>query len=247
MNKFDLTRRQFVNGSLASLGMYGITGLSNFVLADEPKEFEEVTKFLRTGKSNIPYITLTEEGPVYPAAEIPWLSDFTSVGGKGKLPAGQLVYLFGQILNSKGRPLGDATVEVWQADSHGRYKHPRWPGQDGLDPNFGYFGKVQTGQDGTYLFKTVIPSLYRILGIIRAPHIHLKMRHPDHGYLTTQVYFEGKHDDELREKDPVWQGHAPQSRDRLILPKQSPTKFADLNIAFEENAVCCKSDFAFLL
>jgi protocatechuate 3,4-dioxygenase beta subunit len=89
--------------------------------------------------------------------------------------------------------------------------------------------------------------LYRILGIIRAPHIHLKMRHPDHGYLTTQVYFEGKHDDELREKDPVWQGHAPQSRDRLILPKQSPTKFADLNIAFEENAVCCKSDFAFLL
>src|SRR5215470_13381572 len=35
--KFDLTRRQFVNGSLASLGLYGITGLSNFVLADEPQ------------------------------------------------------------------------------------------------------------------------------------------------------------------------------------------------------------------
>jgi len=42
MVKFDLTRRQFVNGSLASLGLYGITGLSNFVLADEPREFDEV-------------------------------------------------------------------------------------------------------------------------------------------------------------------------------------------------------------
>lgn len=31
----------------------------------------------------------------------------------------------------------------------------------------------------------------------------------------------------------------------LIMAKQSPKKFADLNIAFEENAVCCKSDLAF--
>lgn len=247
MVKFDPTRRQFVNGSLASLGLYGITGLSNFVLADEPREFDEVTKFLTTGKSDIPYITLTEEGPTYPPAEIPWLSDFTAIGGKGKRPAGQLGYLFGQILDAKGRPLPEATVEIWQADTQGRYKHPRWPGQEGLDPNFGYFGKVKTGQDGTYLFKTIIPSLYRILGITRAPHIHLKMRHPDHGYLTTQVYFEGKEDDQLREKDPVWQGIPRVTRDHLILPKQSPKKFADLNIAFEQDAVCCKNDLAFLL
>lgn len=247
MFKFDLTRRQFVNASVASLGLYGITGASNFVLADEPKEFEEVTKFLKTGKSNIPFITLTEEGPAYPAAEIPWLNDFTSVGGKGKLPAGQLVYLFGQILDAKGRPLPDATVEIWQADTQGRYKHPKWPGQEGLDPNFGYFGKVKTGKDGSYMFKTIIPHLYRILGVTRAPHIHLKMRHPEHGYMTTQVYFEGQEDDQIREKDPVWQSHVPHMRDRLILPKQSPSKFADLNMAFEKNAVCCKCDFAFLL
>jgi protocatechuate 3,4-dioxygenase beta subunit len=247
MVRFDLTRRQFINGSLASLGLYGITGLGSFVLADEPRDFEEVTKFLTTGQSNIPFITLTEEGPVYPAAEIPWLSDFTAVGGPGKRPAGQLVYLFGQILDANGRPLPQATVEVWQADSQGRYKHPQWPGQKGLDPNFGYFGKVKTGQDGSYLFKTVIPNLYHILGITRAPHIHMKMRHPDHGSLTTQVYFEGEQDDEIRAKDPVWMSHAPITRDRLILAKQSPGKFADLNIAFEHDAVCCNVDLAFLL
>ena len=43
MIKFDLTRRQFVNGPLTALGLYGITGMSNFVLADEPPEFDEVT------------------------------------------------------------------------------------------------------------------------------------------------------------------------------------------------------------
>jgi hypothetical protein len=95
MPKFDLTRRQFVNSSMATLGMFGINGLSNFVLADEPEEFEEVAKFLRTGQSKIPYITMTDDGPVYPTAEIPWLSDFTAVGGKGKRPPGQLVFCSG--------------------------------------------------------------------------------------------------------------------------------------------------------
>ncbi|MGE3315728.1 MAG: protocatechuate 3,4-dioxygenase [Planctomycetaceae bacterium] len=247
MPRFDLTRRQFINSSMLSLGMFGITGLSNFVLADEPLEFEEVAKFMRTGQSKIPYITLTDDGPVYPTAEIPWLSDFTAVGGMGKRPPGQLVYLFGQILDAKGRPLPDATVEIWQADTQGRYKHPKWPDQKGLDPNFGYFGKVKTAKDGSYLFKTIIPSLYRILGIARAPHIHLKMRHPEHGVLTTQLYFEGKEDHEIREKDPVWQDISKYTRERLILPKQSPKKFSQLNVAFEDDAVCCKADLAFLL
>jgi len=245
--KFDLTRRQFINGSLASLGLYGITGLSNFVLADEPNDFDEVTRFLQTGKSRVPYVTLTEDGPAYPPAEIPWLSDFTAVGGKGNLPEGQLVYLFGQILDAKGRPIPGSVVEIWQADTHGTYKHPTWPGQKNLDPNFGYFGKVKTGQDGSYMFKTIIPRPYTILGITRAPHIHLKMKHANHGVLTTSLYFEGKEDDQIREKDVVWQSAPKPTRDHLIMARQSPKKFADLNIAFEENAVCCKSNLAFLM
>ncbi len=61
------------------------------------------------------------------------------------------------------------------------------------------------------------------------------------------MYFEGEQDDQLREKDPVWQGIPRVTRDHLILTKQSPTKFADLNIALEQDAVCCKCDLAFLL
>jgi protocatechuate 3,4-dioxygenase beta subunit len=73
------------------------------------------------------------------------------------------------------------------------------------------------------------------------------MRHPEHGVLTTQLYFKGKEDHEIREKDPVWQDITKTTRDRLILPKQSPKKFDELNVAFEADAVCCKADLAFLL
>ncbi|MGH7289340.1 MAG: hypothetical protein ACREI8_15120, partial [Myxococcota bacterium] len=116
-----------------------------------------------------------------------------------------------------------------------------------LDAGFGYFGKVRTGQDGTYLFKTIVPKPYRIFGITRAPHIHLKVRHPHHGFLTTQVYFEGEEDHQLREKDPIWQSIPKVTRDHLILAKQSPERFIDLDIAFEQDAVCCRNDMAFLL
>jgi protocatechuate 3,4-dioxygenase beta subunit len=238
-----------VNASLASLGLYGITGLSNFVLADEPKpaELDEVTKFLTGGKTHLPYITITDDGPMYPPTQIPWLSDFTSIGGPDKRPDGRLMYLFGRILDGRGRPLQNAEVEIWQTDDHGRYKHPRSPGQDALDLNFGYFGKVKTARDGTYLFKTIVPRSYSAFGIDRAPHVHLKMRHVDQGVLTTEVYFEDKEDARLREKDLIWQGRPRQMRDRMVVPKQSPKKFDDLNLKFEPDAVCCQYDLAFLL
>jgi hypothetical protein len=37
----------------------------------------------------------------------------TSVGGKGKLPEWQLVYVFGQILDAKGHRIPDSIVEIW--------------------------------------------------------------------------------------------------------------------------------------
>ena len=229
-----LSRRRLLHGGLAGLGL--LAAGSPFYLT--PGAFAQ--ELTRTPHQM--------EGPFYPTKlPLDTDNDLLIINNALTPAVGQVTHFSGRILDAKGRPLPEATVEVWQADSQGRYKHPKWPGQDSLDPNFGYFGKVKTAQDGTYLFKTILPSRYQIVGITRAPHIHLRMRHPEHGCLTTQVYFEGKQDDELREKDPVWQGHSRVTRDRLILAKQSPRKFADLNIAFEESAVCCKNDLAFLL
>jgi hypothetical protein len=45
---------------------------------------------------------MTDEGPFYPPVDIPRLKDLTAVGGAGKKPDGQIMYLFGRILDSKG-------------------------------------------------------------------------------------------------------------------------------------------------
>jgi protocatechuate 3,4-dioxygenase beta subunit len=243
MTKLNLSRRQFINVTAASSGLYAMTGASNLVLGETPQDVGLKNARILTN-NDIPYIGMTDEGPFYPPVEIPWLKDFTAVGGADKKPDGQIMYLFGRILDSTGRPIEAATVEVWHADNSGRYRHPRAPEQDRLDSNFGYFGKVKTAKDGTYLFKTIVPRWYNLLDLKRANHVHLKMRHKDHGVLTTQMYFEGKEQDDIREQDTVFKAHP--NHDRLIVPKQKPEKFAELDVQFEEDAVCCKYDLAFL-
>ncbi len=243
MQKLDLSRRQFVNMTIATGGLFAISGSTNLILGEEPQERDGLSKILGEGDRKVPYIGITEDGPLYPPSEIPWLQDLTSVGGREQLATGESMYLFGRILDSTGRPVQNATVEIWQADNNGLYKHPRVKGR--LDPNFGYFGKVKTAQDGTYLFKTIIPRWYAMFGITRANHIHIKMRHRDHGVLTTEMYFAGKEQDEIREKDDVFKSR--RDPDRLIVPKQNPAKYGDLGIKFDKGSVCCNYDLAFLL
>lgn len=202
-----------------------------------------------TSQQNIPYIVMTSDGPLYPPTEFPWsgswMSDMTQGPNKNDRAKGQLLYLFGKILDDKGLPISGATVEIWQADAKGNYKHPRAKNQDSLDPHFLYFSRVKTNKDGTYLFKTIVPSYYEFSGAVRAPHIHIKMRSLNHGVFTTQMYFEGDEDDLMRQKDRVFQGHRKENRGRMIIPKEAPERYNDLGIEIEKDAVCCRYDLAF--
>jgi protocatechuate 3,4-dioxygenase beta subunit len=243
MNKLNLSRRQFVNVTAASAGLFGIAGMSNVVLGETTQDVG-LKNLPPIDQANIPYIGLTDVGPFYPPVEIPWLKDFTSVGGRGKQADGNLMYLFGRILSAEGRPIEGATVEVWHADDGGRYRHPRAPNQDKLDANFGYFGKVKTAKDGSYLFKSIVPRWYDLPHQRRANHVHIMMRHKDHGVLTTQMYFEGKDQDDLRSNDGVFKAHP--DHDKLIIPKERSAAYADLGVEFEKEAICCKYDLAFL-
>lgn len=240
-DRIDLSRRQVIKAGVAGLGLFGMSELSRVVLAEEEKE-DGLDKALRKG-SKIPYIGLAEDGPLYPPVEIPWLKDLTAVGAEGGKPKGQVLYLFGRIFEASGRPLPGATVEIWQCDNNGTYKHPRV--DKPLDANFGYFGKVKTGEDGSYLFKTIVPRWYDMFGTKRAPHIHLKMRHRKHGVLTTETYFHGKEDEDIRKKDRVFLSRF--TPDRMIVEKESPAKYKDLKLSFDRDAACCKYDLAFIL
>ncbi len=101
------------------------------------------------------------------------------------------VRIIGRVLDGDGQPIPDAMVEIWQADSDGRYG---WAGARG-------FGRQGTGTDAEsrFIFDTVKPGS---IGGGQAPHLTviLFMR----GLLThlyTRIYFSD--DAEANRADPV--------------------------------------------
>lgn len=190
----------------------------------------------------------TEDGPLYPAEDIPWANDLTQVPGQSGIAAGEIAYLHGRVVDVDCKPVTDAIVEIWQADSRGYYKHPRHSAPEGLDPNFRYFAKVRADAEGRYALKTIVPKWYRIFDIERAAHVHIKVRSPSNGVLTSEVYFSGAEQDALRARDPVFQSR--RSKEQLIVDRQAQD---DADIAFElnrspeERAVYCNFDLAYRL
>jgi len=240
------SRRQIVSSAFAAAGLGGMAQLG--LGANAADQDRSVVKDLfDRGDTGIPYIGLTEDGPLYPPGGIDWRSNLTRAGNGNRRAEGQILYLFGRILDSRGFPLRDATVEIWQTDFNGNYRHPRGWNQDKLDPNFGYFGKVKTDTNGFYLFKTIHPRWYSLFGMPRAAHTHLKMHHIDHGVLTTEAYFQNASHEEIAPKDRVFLSRPKWVRDRIVLAEESPDKYRDLKIDFESDAICCKYDLAFLL
>lgn len=86
---------------------------------------------------------------------------------------GQKIRIEGGVFDGAGTPVSDALVEVWQADSHGRYAHPADRRSDvPMDPEFKGFGRAGTDQQGRFAFETVKPG--RVPGrgnTMQAPHI----------------------------------------------------------------------------
>jgi protocatechuate 3,4-dioxygenase, alpha subunit len=75
--------------------------------------------------------------------------------------AGELISLEGQVLDGAGEPIGDALVELWQADATGNYQSLDFAG-------FGRFGTGTTAGN-TFQFQTIKPGA--VDG--QAPHITL--------------------------------------------------------------------------
>jgi protocatechuate 3,4-dioxygenase beta subunit len=140
-------------------------------------------------------------GPFYPVSK-PWNQngDLTMVKGRTGKAQGQIVYLSGRVLDLRGNPIANATVEVWQANTFGRYTHPGDSNPVPLDPNFEGHGVRITNNDGIYSFKTVKPGAYPgSVGKMRPPHIHFQVT-AGSARLITQMYFP---DEPLNETDEL--------------------------------------------
>ena len=83
---------------------------------------------------------------------------------------GERIRIEGQVFDGAGRGVEDALVEIWQANAHGRYRHPFDHGPAPLDPSFVGFGRCPTGANGTFAFDTIKPGA---IAARQAPHINV--------------------------------------------------------------------------
>jgi protocatechuate 3,4-dioxygenase, beta subunit len=156
-------------------------------------------------------------GPFYPAMKTADLSgDLTQVPGRSGHAQGQILNIMGRVLNIKGEPVPGAKLEVWQANTYGRYTHPADRNPAPLDPDFEGFTTLKTDAEGRYKFKTVKPGAYPVgpfaPDVWRPPHIHFRLIGQE-DELVTQMYFEGE---PLNEKDRWLQSALPGSTELLI-------------------------------
>ncbi|MBT5048027.1 MAG: intradiol ring-cleavage dioxygenase [Rhodospirillaceae bacterium] len=127
------------------------------------------------------------QGPFYPM-ELPLDrdNDLVQVTGRPTRAAGELVHLFGRVLDTSGGTISDAKVEIWQCDSKGRYHHPR-DFNGPADPDFQGYGTTLSDHAGAWRFRTIKPVPYTG----RTPHIHFIVSVPGAPRLTTQMYLKG--------------------------------------------------------
>jgi protocatechuate 3,4-dioxygenase beta subunit len=142
-------------------------------------------------------------GPFYPVLRsVEKTADLTTLPGKPGRAAGQVIYVMGRVLNVQGQPVKGARVELWQANTHGRYVHPSDTNPAPLDPSFEGFAAQDSDAEGRYRFKTIKPGAYPANpNWMRPPHLHFEVIGKINRVIT-QMYFPGE---PLNDKDLLLQ------------------------------------------
>ncbi len=169
-----------------------------------------------TAKAKSETVTPFEiEGPFYPTV-VPADQDFdlTLIKGKSVRAKGEAVYVVGRVIDENGTAIKNATVDLWQANASGRYRHPFDTSKAPLDENFQGWAIVQSGEQGNFRFKTIVPGAYAVSqDWIRPPHIHFKVSKRGFVELTTQMYFAGE---ELNKIDRLLQRKSKKKQKAMI-------------------------------
>ena len=162
--------------------------------------------------------TLSElSGPVFGAEDVGELDNDLTRQHAGE-PLGERIVVTGRVLESDGRPVRNALIEIWQTNAAGRYAHDGDRHPAPLDPNFTGAGRCLTDDDGRYRFVTVKPGAYpwrNHPNAWRPAHIHFSLfGRAFVDRLVTQMYFPG---DPLFQFDPIFQSvRDPQARERMV-------------------------------
>lgn len=157
-------------------------------------------------------------GPLFKDFNIGVLDhDLTKNAIKDAEPIGERIVVHGKVTNEKGHPIPNTLIEIWQANSAGRYVHKVDQHDAPLDHNFLGTGRCMTDAEGNYKFYTIKPGAYpwgNHLNAWRPAHIHLSLFGNDiSSRLITQMYFPN---DPLFPFDPIFNAVPPKGRDLLV-------------------------------
>jgi len=206
LTRRDALQKCFALGSIL-IASHGSPEVMVAAFQDREKEIRKPT----------PLNTL---GPFY--KRLAPVNDVLRASGDSGVP----LNLAGQVFDTRGDVVTDATIEIWQTNHQGYYD---------LD-GYRYRGKVQVDKSGTYTFESVIPGHYPDKSRI-CQHIHYLVQAPGHKTLVTQLYFA---------TDPVFDGDPVKNytRDPLI---QTPELIHPVMLVGDPNEVHAKVRFELCL
>ena len=152
----------------------------------EPKAQATTAAIERSRRTGTPHLML---GPFYPL-ERPrgYCASLLADGEQKARSHVQRIILTGRVVNRAGRPVIGALIEIWHADSEGRYRHPCDSNTWTIDPDFLGYGAQRADENGQYRFTTIKPGAYEHQGQVRAPHIHFQVTGKV-DRLVTQMFF----------------------------------------------------------
>jgi protocatechuate 3,4-dioxygenase beta subunit len=192
--------------------------------------------------------TLTEiTGPTQLARKLPTgMRDLSRKNPDGPRAMGQLILVRGRLLDEDGQAVRNSVIELWHANSAGRYLHPMDAQSPApLDENFLGSGRVLTDDAGHYEFITVKPGAYPVPNHPkrwwRPPHIHISVF--GEGFmsrLVTQMFFPG---DPLNEVDLILNAVPDaKGRERMVSRQIAMLDMPMLNLVGYEHDIVVRGD-----
>jgi protocatechuate 3,4-dioxygenase beta subunit len=163
-------------------------------------------------------------GPFYPGVFVTQMpQDLWTVSPLvGHRPSGQPIVCHLRFIDELRRPVPSLLVECWQANAHGRYRHPLDQSSRPLDPQFDGFARLRTSDEGALSLRTIKPGPHPVREdseVVRAPHLRLTIFVSGIDRLVTQMFFDNE---PLNQSDPVLNSIAdPRVRERLIARRRN--------------------------
>ncbi len=133
-------------------------------------------------------------GPFY-IANAPRYENGANICLDGKGPP---VWVEGRVTDAAGRPIAEATLDVWQANEDGFYDVQ----QKGVQPDMNLRGVFTSDADGSYYFRSAYPRYYPIpfdgsvgdmlraldRNAYRPAHLHFIVSAPGYEKVTTHIF-----------------------------------------------------------